>query len=78
MKEKLTHLLVRILTKFIPKDNRLIVYGGALDLFIDNTKYLFLYNRKNFKDCKHIWLTRRQEIVERINNVCGGGYYPIL
>ncbi len=64
---KIFMLPVYILSKFIPKDNGLIVIGSSKGYeFSDNSKYLYLYllNKQNNK--KIIWISRNKQIVTMI------------
>lgn len=52
-----------------PRDNHLIVYGGVLDLFIDNAKYMFILNNKILPDYKHVWLTNSETVFKKIKTL---------
>lgn len=62
---------IRFFVSIIPRKKGLIVYGGALDLFIDNAKHLFLQNNENapFDHCIQVWLTRNPKTYERIKQI---------
>lgn len=53
----------------IPRKRNLIVYGGAMDLFIDNDKHLFIYNNLYHKQYKHVWLTQNDDTYNRVRNL---------
>lgn len=67
------HLLADPVVRFIAskwhRDKEIIVYGGALDLFIDNEKYIFIYNNLKHPEYKHIWLTRNSDTFERVKSL---------
>ena len=56
---KIPAILLRCLVSIIPRNKHLIVYGGAMDYFIDNVKYLFILHQQMMPDYQHVWLTRR-------------------
>lgn len=60
---------VRVLVYCFPRNKNLIVYGGAKDLFIDNTKYLFIYNNQNLKTRRHVWLSGKQSVQKRVKEL---------
>lgn len=63
---------IRFFVNLFPRDSHLIVYGGALDLFIDNSKHLFIYNCsdcRSLKGFRHIWLTRKESTYTTIKNI---------
>lgn len=62
-------VLCRSIVYAIPRDKRLIVYGGSKDLFIDNTKYMFIMNNESMKNFKHVWLTNREDVIQRISEL---------
>ena len=62
-------ICVRIVVSQHRRDNHLIAYGGALDLFIDNAKHLFILNNKLLPQYRHIWLTRNDEVFERVKSI---------
>ena len=51
------------------RDKSLIVYGGALDLFVDNAKHLFILNHYSLPEYKHVWLTRNDEVLHRVQKI---------
>lgn len=63
---KWTSPFVRLFALCFKRDETLVIYGGALDLFIDNTKYLFIYNNSHHPEYKHIWLTRKQQTFKKL------------
>ena len=70
--KKLTALfgmVKRALVSIHKRDKTLIVYGGALDLFIDNAKHLFIINNQVLPEYRHVWLTRNDEVFDRIRNL---------
>ena len=60
---KFVGLFVRVFIGMLPRDNAIIVYGGALDLFIDNAKHFFIIAHEELPEYRHIWLTKRTEIL---------------
>ena len=65
---KIGAIVVRLLVYWIPRDKHLIVYGGAMDYFIDNVKYLFIRHQETMPDYKHVWLTRRSSTYEFLSS----------
>lgn len=68
---RISRCVLRFFIGFIPRDRKLIVYGGALDLFIDNTKHLFIYNNTydSMKSYKHVWLSNNEETLSSVRNL---------
>lgn len=68
---RMSRCVLRFFIGFIPRDKKLIVYGGALDLFIDNTKHLFIYNNTSdtMMSYKHIWLSNNEDTLSRVRNL---------
>ena len=62
-------ILIRALVSVHRRNNYLIVYGGALDLFIDNAKHLFILNHKALPEYQHVWLTKKDDVVQRLRNM---------
>lgn len=60
---------MRALISIHKRDKSLIVYGGALDLFIDNVKHLFILNQKALPEYRHVWLTRSNIVLKRIKEM---------
>lgn len=51
----------------IPKDKKIWVFGSSGgSRFADNAKWLFLYCSKNVKQVRCVWISREQEVVEKI------------
>lgn len=68
--KKVWGVIVRMTASLMPRDKHLIVYGGAMDLFIDNAKHLFiLYNEQFGKGYRHVWLTRRKNTYDSVNSL---------
>lgn len=51
------------MTFIIPRNRSVWVFGGAMDKFIDNAKYAFLYCTKFYKENKLIWLSRDEALI---------------
>lgn len=51
------------LSYLFPRNPDIWVYGGALDNFLDNEKWCFLYSNKIITNKKHIWLSRNKQIL---------------
>lgn len=62
-------VLGRLIIYPFPRDKHLIVYGGVFDLFIDNCKYLFIYNNVNFKGYRHVWLTKNRKLQSYVQSL---------
>lgn len=62
-------VLLRAIISLHKRDGYLIVYGGALDLFIDNAKHLFIINNQTMPQYRHIWLTRSNEVLIRVRSL---------
>lgn len=67
--------VVRALVSIHKRDSHLIVYGGALDLFIDNAKHLFILNHQMLTDYRHVWLTRDDKVLRRVQSL---GFEAVL
>ena len=70
MENKLTKIpaiLLRCVVSVIPRNKHLIVYGGAMDYFIDNVKYLFILHQQMMPDYRHIWLTKRDSTFQQLH-----------
>lgn len=65
-----TNIICRRCARFIiglrKRDKSLIVYGGALDLFIDNAKHLFIYNNETMLSRHHVWLSNNDNVIRQI------------
>lgn len=61
--------LIYLVSFLFPRSSRTIVYGGAKDCFIDNTKYCFIYANKHMPLYKHIWLTKRRDVKEYLSSL---------
>lgn len=57
---------IRFFSSLSLRDNNLIIYGGALDLFIDNEKYIFIYNNIHHPEYNHVWLTRNEDTYNKV------------
>ena len=62
-------VLGRLIVYPFPRDKKLVVYGGVYDLFIDNCKYLFIYNNEYFKGYRHVWLTKNRNLQRYIQSL---------
>ena len=71
------NILLFILSIFIPKKKNLIVFGGRTGRrYADNSRYLFLYLNKFYKnkfDC--VWLTNEKKILDLIRKQGLKSYY---
>ena len=57
-----------LLIKIIPKDKNLLVFGDRAGLrFADNSRHLFLFLNKNYKDFKCVWISKNYEIIKYLN-----------
>lgn len=61
--------LVRAIISLHKRDGHLIVYGGALDLFIDNAKHLFIVNNQTMPQYRHVWLTKSNELLIKVRSL---------
>ena len=69
MFKEILKLLLFFFLRLIPKDKNLLVFGDrAGKRFADNSRYLFLYMSKNYKEIKCIWITREKKIFKYLNN----------
>lgn len=60
---------VNILTTLIPKDKKLIIFGGWNgEKFIDNSKYLFIYFLSKNDGFKKIWITKNRNLCINLNS----------
>lgn len=60
-----------MIVSLMPRNEKLIVYGGAVDRFIDNAKHLYIYNSNNprLSAFKQIWLTRSSSTYNQIKTI---------
>lgn len=49
---------IYIFSGFVPRDRKIWIFGSYKDLFIDNSKYLYLYVNNYHKDINAIWQTQ--------------------
>lgn len=49
-----------------PRSKRIICYGGAMDMFVDNCKHQFLINIEEMPLYKHVWLTRNPSFCKKM------------
>lgn len=69
MFKKISKLLIFFSLKLIPKNKKILVFGDrAGRRFADNSRYLFLYMSKNFKDFNCVWITKERSIYEYLNS----------
>ncbi len=61
-------LPIRLFAYLFPRNNKLIIYGGSRDLIIDNVKYQFIINNETMPNYRHIWLTRKQDVINYMIN----------
>ena len=47
--------------RLLPRDNKIWLYGGGSDRFVDNSKYLFIGLSESCTNISHIWLTNSAE-----------------
>ena len=67
---KIIGTFIRMLVSLFPRDKKLIVYGGAMDLFIDNTKHIFIYHNERFgKGYRHVWLSKSSKTIQVVENM---------
>lgn len=59
----------RFIISLHKRDKSLIVYGGALDLFIDNAKHLFIYNNETMPTRRHVWLSNNDDVISQVRNL---------
>jgi CDP-glycerol glycerophosphotransferase (TagB/SpsB family) len=45
-------------------NSKIVLYGGPLDTFIDNSKHQFIYQNEMLPQYEHIWITRKKEIID--------------
>lgn len=50
--------LIYILSIFIPKNKKIWIFGSYKELFVDNSKYFFLFVTQNHSEIKAIWQTQ--------------------
>lgn len=67
--KKIPNIIVRCFAIMIPRNKHLIVYGGAMDCFIDNVKYMFIYHNTHMPDFRHVWLTKNESTFSRIKSL---------
>lgn len=72
VKEKFVHhisRIIRIVVSVHRRNKRLIVYGGAMDLFVDNAKHMFLYNNINMPEYRHVWLSNNESVLNKVQSL---------
>ena len=71
MFKDLIKILLFLITRIIPKNKKLLVFGDrAGRRLADNSRYLFFYLNKNYKEFECIWITKDKTILNflRKNN----------
>ena len=69
MFKEILKLLLFFFLRLIPKDKNLLVFGDrAGKRFADNSRYLFLYLSKNYREIRCIWITKEKKIFKYLNN----------
>jgi CDP-glycerol glycerophosphotransferase (TagB/SpsB family) len=56
------------MTYIFPKNNKIWIFKGFADKYIDNSKYLFEYINQNRKDIYCIWITDNKETLNYLKN----------
>jgi CDP-glycerol glycerophosphotransferase (TagB/SpsB family) len=75
MKHKILFVLFGLITRIIPREKNIWVFGGSLGRrFADNSRYLFIYSNLNTNK-KCIWLTSKKYIVKLVRAM---GYKAFL
>jgi CDP-glycerol glycerophosphotransferase (TagB/SpsB family) len=68
--KNLLKLFIFFFFRLIPKDKKLLVFGDrAGRRFADNSRYLFLYMSKNFKEFHCVWITKEKSIYEYLMTI---------
>ena len=57
------------LTFLFPRSKKIILFGGALDNFIDNAKHYFIYCNKKYPNYTCIWITGKQELQQQLKSL---------
>jgi len=60
------YLLFYHLVSFYPRNKKVWLYGAT---FRDNTKYFFLYASQNLPEIKHVWISPKVEVVEKLRSL---------
>lgn len=57
------------LTFIIPRSKRIWVFGGGLDRYADNAKYLFEYVSNHEKDVDTYWISGKRDVVMHVRSM---------
>lgn len=67
---KIFGVIIRFFVSLFPRDKHLIVYGGAMDLFIDNAKHIFIYHNENFYEgYRHVWMSKNKKTIQIVSGL---------
>jgi CDP-glycerol glycerophosphotransferase (TagB/SpsB family) len=62
-------ILLNSITKYLPRNSKIWLYGGFSDYFIDNSKYFFITINSLELDIRHIWISNRDEEIIFLNSL---------
>lgn len=68
LKSPFRYLLIA-LAYLVRRDRNTWVFGSTSGLFIDNSKYLFIYANEHINDINPVWISKNKETVKYINNL---------
>ena len=69
MLKDLIKILLFIITRIVPKNKYLLVFGDRAGIRLaDNSRYLFFYINRNHKEFHCIWITKDKKILQYLRN----------
>ena len=69
MLKDLIKILLFIITRIIPKNKYLLVFGDRAGIRLaDNSRYLFFYINRNYKKFHCVWITKDKKILQYLRN----------
>jgi CDP-glycerol glycerophosphotransferase (TagB/SpsB family) len=63
---KALSFVVYFLSGFMPRSERLWVYGSQIGTFSDNSRYLYLIGSREVPSIRHVWITWSPEVAQRL------------
>ena len=64
MLQEILKLILFIIFKLIPKNDKVLVFGDRAGIrYADNSRYLFVYLNKHYKNLKCIWISNDNNII---------------
>lgn len=60
--------LCNYFSHLLPRKKKLWLYSSLNGMFLDNAKYLFLYNAEHHKEIEHIWITESKYVINHLHS----------